>query len=308
MEDSYDIKSTTKEIYNIIENLEYKLNNRVRYSSRDNSNRPRPFMNNYMDYNIPNQINQNQLNNKFNRNVSQPPELQMQSPLNEYYIRKIIKDEFSSLIIPYQQDLHSNLNILESKINNNTNQIKELNSKNLDNINNIINRGGMGNFVYGNNQPSFDNNQYVLRVEYENKITELEHQLSLINTFSKSLKETVEANMIENTKNINENLKKFSSDQLINNNQNNNYLDKKDFDEKIKEYEEQFDRIYSEMNQFQTTLNKLSNESKVNENKINNINEEIKKINGINEDIKALESNINNVNEDLNGCKNQLVK
>ena len=70
----------------------------------------------------------------------------------------------------------------------------------------------------------------MLRVEYKNKIKELEHQLSLINTFSKFLKETVETNMIENIKIINENLKQFISGQLMNSDKNNNYLDKKDFE------------------------------------------------------------------------------
>ena len=246
MADSFLKPSTTKEIYNIIDNLENRLNSRARFSSRDNSSSYRPYNN--MNHISPYQLNQNQLNNMFNRNSPQQHELQMQTPINEYYIRKIIKDEFSSLIIPYQQDLHNNLNILEAKINNNTNQIKELDSNNFDKINNIINRGGMGNFVYGNNQPLMDNNKYVLRVEYDNKNIELEHQISTINAYAKSLKETFDNMMIENTKKINEDLKLFNSNQLIS---NNNYLDKKVFNEKIKEIEEQFDKIYSEINQFQ---------------------------------------------------------
>lgn len=117
-EDSNFLKSsTTKKIYNITENLEHKLNNRVSFSSKDNS--IPSHINNYMNYNIPNKINQNQLNiitYISNRNEQKPPELQIQSQLNEYYIRKIINDEFSSLIVLCQQDLHSNyLNIWNQK-------------------------------------------------------------------------------------------------------------------------------------------------------------------------------------------------
>ena len=34
---------------------------------------------------------------------------------NEYYLKKLIKDEFSTLILPYQHDMHNNINVLERK-------------------------------------------------------------------------------------------------------------------------------------------------------------------------------------------------
>ena len=291
MADSSLLKSsTTKEIYHIIDNLENRLTNRVRYNSRDNFNYSRPYYNN-INLIKSNQMNPNQLNNMNFR--AQPPEFQMQpGPLNEYNIRKIIKDEFSSLIIPYQQDLHNNLNILETKINDNTNRIKDLNSKNIDGINNIINRGGLNNYFSGNEQPIIDNNQYVLRVEYDNKIVELEHQITTINSYSKSLKNNVDSDKIEMNKKINDISKLYNNHNIMDNNEK--YLDKKDFDEKIREIQNQFDKIYDEMNQFQNKLNQLSKENKLNENKINNINEEIKRIES------NINNNMNNINDDLN--------
>ena len=176
---------STKDILNILDDLENKLS---RHKTQTNS---RGSTYSYAQYNpkYSGQAEINQYTNNYRnaalQSINSLPPQQIISSSNEYNIRKIIKDEFSSLILPYQQDLHNNLNILETKINNNTNKIKELNSNNLDNLNNILNRGGMTNYISNNNQPLINNNQYVLRVEYDNKILELEHQLSTLNSFSK---------------------------------------------------------------------------------------------------------------------------
>ena len=136
----------------------------------------------------------------------------------EFNIRKIIKEEFTTLIIPYQQELHNSVDTLEYKINNNINQIKSLNMKNISNFDdnslNII------------TDPKDNNNKYILRVEYDNKMMELEHQISSLNSFFKAIKDTLDNNSMANN--------------------NNNYLEKDEFAQKVDQIQNKFDILIKE--------------------------------------------------------------
>ena len=48
-------------------------------------------------------------NNNFINNINYP--------LNDCYLRNIIKDEFTNLIVPYQKDAMCNSNLMETKLN-----------------------------------------------------------------------------------------------------------------------------------------------------------------------------------------------
>ena len=94
-------RATTSNIYSILDNLEDRLNG---YSG--NSYYPTKISNN-QNINDNNQLingAQNFKNPKYDNN-------------NIDNIRNIIIKEFNSLILPYQKDLYSNINALESKIN-----------------------------------------------------------------------------------------------------------------------------------------------------------------------------------------------
>ena len=118
---------TTRKIYNIIDDLEQKLSNRNKSRKKYN-----PEYINYTNYNIDltNDSNtyypkpQANLSNvtyyqPLNPNQSQviPQNLTMNQS-SDIDIRKIIKEEFSSLILPYQTEMNNNINILKKKYDN----------------------------------------------------------------------------------------------------------------------------------------------------------------------------------------------
>ena len=278
---------STRDILSILDNLENKLNRHQM---------PLSIRSNYQLYsnNINNPGLQNQPNYTYRNNIIQ--DTQPINSSNEYYIRKLINEEFSSLIIPYQQDLHNNINILETKINNNTTKIKELSSNNLDNITNLLNKGGLGNFSLGESQHLMNNDKYILKFEFENKIAELEQQITTINGYVKSLGDIVNSKNMENMKKMNDDLKRMSDYENLN---KNNYLDKNDFEYKMNEMQNQFNKLYEDMNNFQNVINSLNQfkgQIKANDNKLNELNNEL----------SSLKNDLNNLNYDYNGFKNQI--
>ena len=116
---------TTRKIYNIIDDLEQKLSNRNKSRKKYN-----PEYINYTNYNIDltNDSNayypkpQANLSNvtyyqPLNPNQSQviPQNLTMNQS-SDIDIRKIIKEEFSSLILPYQTEMNNNIKKKKKKI------------------------------------------------------------------------------------------------------------------------------------------------------------------------------------------------
>jgi len=120
--------------------------------------------------------------NLYQINSNQSP-LQLSSPLNENFIRKIIKDEFDSLIIPYQKEVHNKINFLEKKINNNTSKKEDLISKNLGVMTNL-NKGRFGyqlnDLDFGKNQNIENNNLYELRDKYNNRLSAMEESVQAL--------------------------------------------------------------------------------------------------------------------------------
>ena len=210
-------RQSTKEVLSLLEDLEKKLNKHkpLYPNEKDNYN-----LNNNHFISNPISINSNNYSEMGYQN-----NFDKITPSMEFNIRKLIKDEFSTLILPYQEEMHNSLNIMDTKVDKNSNEIKDLKLKNLNNLNNLISNDNLG---FGFNQPNhLDNNQYVLRVEYENKINELESQLSTLNTYSKTLKEAFDN-------------KVMGSD---------NYLGKDEFGLKINDIQNQFDSVISEIKQ-----------------------------------------------------------
>ena len=240
-------RQSNQEILNLLEKLENKLNRHQPYKPVENDN----F--NY-NKNQPFYSSQSNMNNNLN-NYSEYPFMKNQNnfdkitPSMEFNIRNLIKEEFNSLILPYQEELHKGLNIIESKTDKNSNEIKDLKAKNMNNLQNFL---STGENIFNLNQPNApDNSQYVLRVEYDNKIKELEFQISTLNTFSQTLKEAFD----NNVKGVN------------------NYIGRDDFGLKIKEIQNQFDLISGDINQMQKNMSNFDQslgQIKINSNKIKN--------------------------------------
>ena len=264
----------TKEIVNLLEDLEKRLDSNRPKSQNVNANY------NY-DNNNNNRANFISYNNNNSNNFQEYPFMNNQSnfskisPSMEFNIRKIIQEEFNSLIIPYQQELNGRMNLIESKVDKNSNEIK--NSK-FNNLNNFSN----SNLGFNFNQPNpLDNSQYVLRVEYDNKMNELEIQISTLNSISKTLKEA------------------FDNKSMDNN--NNNYLDRDEFGQKLKEIQNQFDSISGEINKCQKNIMDFKqslSEIRINSNKMqNDLLTEIQNIkNDFSEKVQNMSNNFNNIN------------
>ena len=131
---------TTRQIYNIIDDLEEKLSNRKKL--RKGINAQNSTFSNYnqemLDNNINSYYQRPQINSFINEryippvstNQSQviPSNLTMNQS-SDIDVRKIIKEEFNSLMSPYQTDIKNNMNMLENKINNMSNDFKNENNK-----------------------------------------------------------------------------------------------------------------------------------------------------------------------------------
>ena len=270
-------RTTNKQMISILDDLENRLNRHV--SQRHNQ----AELNNY--------DNNNPFRNQNNNNYREYPFMSNQnnhdniSPSMEYKIRQIIKDEFNILILPYQKEMHNGFNIMESKIEKNSLELKNQQMKNLNNFQNYMFNGDN---EFNLNQPnSLDNNQYVLRFEYDNKINELTHQITTLNSLTKSLKDAYD--------NIGDN----------------KYNKGDDFTQKMIDIQNQFDTVLGEMNQFQNNINNFNQsllEIKLNNNNLKNeLTNEIQTVkNNLLGNINNKEKHFDdNITIDINNLKNE---
>ena len=275
-------RQNNKEILNLLEKLENKLNKHQPYNpledTNNNYNGNQPLFSTQTNMNI-------NTNNYSGYSLNNQNNIDKISPSMEFNIRNLIRDEFTSLILPYQQELHNGLNIIDSKIDKNSNEIKDLKLKNINNIQNLISTGEAG---FNFNPPNpLDNNQFVLRVEYDNKIKELEFQISAINTYSQTLKEAFDNNLKGG----------------------NSYLGRDDFGQKIKEIQNRFDSIFGDINQFKNNISNINQslgEIKLNSNR--NKNDLLNEIQNIKSDfsqkILSMNNNLSDVNRNNQGPTN----
>ena len=272
-------RQNNKEILNLLEKLENKLNKHKPYNPlEDTNNGNQPLFSTQTNMNI-------NTNNYSGYSLNNQNNIDKISPSMEFNIRNLIRDEFTSLILPYQQELHNGLNIIDSKIDKNSNEIKDLKLKNINNIQNLISTGEAG---FNFNPPNpLDNNQFVLRVEYDNKIKELEFQISAINTYSQTLKEAFDNNLKGG----------------------NSYLGRDDFGQKIKEIQNRFDSIFGDINQFKNNISNINQslgEIKLNSNR--NKNDLLNEIQNIKSDfsqkILSMNNNLSDVNRNNQGPTN----
>ena len=182
-------------IYSVINDIEDKLNRRSRVIEDQNYNTYQQLKLNNLSSDRYEIINSNNINsqtqflqipadriidasqiaNLKNQNIylsqTKPyvstttsfPQNDIMSPTNEYYIKKLIKDEFSTLIIPYQKEMQNNCTVLENKIN--SSQYPDYNNIPLDLLKPSPN--------------NIDVNKFTPRTEYEDKIRELNNQINL---------------------------------------------------------------------------------------------------------------------------------
>lgn len=218
--------------------------------------------------------------------------------MNDFYIRKIIKEEFAAMIAPFQIEMHSRITNVDNKVNMVTNSVAVMNNNFLNNNNNSVRISQIDN------------------EGYEAKIKELDEKIDLLVNYTKNEKK--ENFSQEEFEKINEKIRKLERN-----------TNKEEFDEvtkgKIKELCEidinelkDISNIKSEVSKLKTTLfsvqlNMKSNEEDNSEipekidNNTSNINEE-----RIKEEIKKqsdmLENQIREINRKLTENQNQIQK
>ena len=284
---------SSKHIYSLLDNLEEKLNRHRGINTYDGNGANDSYVNIQVpERNMFKTYNTNYINTQPNENVYKlnTPPTQLQTPIstsNEYYLRKLIKDEFSTLILPYQQDINNSINLLETKINNNNIQLKELNTKNIQGLNNLFNTNT--NF---SNIPN--NGDFISKMEYENKIMELEHQITTLHSFTKSLQNSFENNILQNNQKMVNDLNKISKNNAID---SDNFINKNQYEQENQMNKNKIDQISQNLQNYQknisSNLNELNIAIKNNENTYQNYN-------------KALKNDYNKLNEEFNKLKFQI--
>jgi hypothetical protein len=247
-------KRTINNIHKIIDDIENRLNTDI-YDINSNYLRNN---NNYNDYNMSYPY--------INRNINIQPQPQLSDVLNESIVRRIVKEEFQTLIVDYQKDMLNQFHMMESKMNKNNIQIKELLLKTDDNKS-LNDR----NSIYNNKI----NNNYVLKNEYDYKMNEIDSILQSFQPLIQFLKEKLNDKVIMNNNN----------DNNINPNANieaNSFINKNDFELEIKKLKDTMDEIIK---------------------KYNNINSEMY---NIKKNMIELNNDTKNTKIDIEGIKNNL--
>ena len=259
-----------------------------------------------------------------NPSYSKSVNLSMMSPSNEYFIRKIVKEEFATLILPYQHDLFNNINQLE-------NQIYDVKvTANLNKNSTLINKKD------DDLKKFFENinfNDFVMKAEYDNKITELTRQISFLNLSLNNLSSNqnqkednldnkISTNKINlNDKNDNENIEDGEFKIMINNlesrilNLQNNFQEQIDNlakeiskyinDSKIIFINNEFNKLKDEFTKIKDDLINLKYQFKQYEqipiSQINNLDyEELKKIPYYVKDLEYIKKRMNTYNNQIN--------
>ena len=267
--------STKSKINSLINDIQNKLNKRV--------------PSNYVPYkNIYNQGNSNYIINPSsilqNNYMSQinPSLVYQQSPinssLNEFALRSIIKDEFSSLILPYQKDL-----ILNQK--NVDNRLNEVEKK----FEIIINAQTMGNL---------NDNAKLISTYLSNSLIE---QIKVINEEKNKNEEN-----FENFKKIWEKNEKEKNEKekKEKNKENKIYIEKNLFDSEINKINQ---KLIDDNNTNEENIQKLNDEINNVSKLINQFKLEINKINGLNNNINSIRGELGKITEDISSLKYQVT-
>ena len=261
---------STYKIIEIIDNLQEKLKGNKPINMNFNN-----ISNNFQNFN--NDINFRQFDKTQNQDsiFNNDIKFKSQNNLNENYIKKMIRDEFSRLILPFQQDISGRIGVLELKVNKidyKKNNLNELNSKDVK-----INM-------------NMENND--LKDDYKNKISEIEYKLSEIESFFKSWKELV-----------------IKSDENLNKYYKEKELKFMQFETKIND---EISKFYNIINNDINNIKKTLNQAKDDEVRINKLEGEIKNMkidfDYINKDINNMKSLFNSeLKKDLNNINQRNI-
>ena len=267
----------------------------TRVSEEQNNYKKIPTFNNYFK--------------KINNNIPLSPQPTYDNSenysLNEYYLRNLIKEEFSNLILPYQKDIMCNSNLMESKLNDIEKKFQIIiNAQNMGNLNDnakIISAYLSSNLSSDNANKSIE----ILKIEYNTLFDELKKTID-------SLNKQLNTEKIQNDSNILNLSKKIETfERRLNQEQNKEikiYVEKDIFDEVIDNFNERQNKIINDnennirnINQQTDNFNRLINQIK------NDINNNTNKINGLSNNLNSLRSDSGKLTEDISQIKYQVT-
>jgi chromosome segregation ATPase len=330
--------STKNKINNLINSIQNKLNKRVgnfqvnqrrnidinTFQSfgppgmpQDSTNQKNYKNNNYKSNHHSNPTYNNYINNPDLPQVNEPITFnEGYKPINEYFLRNIIKEEFNSLILPYQKDNLCNSNLMESKLNEiekkfqiiiNAQNMGELNDNakiisaylcsNLsnDNLNKNIEKFKMeyDNLLDGLQKKidSLNNQLNTQKINYDSNISNIYKKIDFIDkkiseNEHKEIKIYVEKNIFD------EEIKKVKENQtkILDDNENNIINLNNDFENNKKDLKKQIDNLNNTLNQY-----------------ISDINNNANKFNNINNNLNSLRTDFGKITEDVNQIKYQIT-
>ena len=297
--------STKSKINSLINDIQNKLNKRV--------------PNNYAPYkNIYNQGNSNYITNPSsllqNNYISQtnPSLVYQQSPfnssLNEFALRSIIKEEFSSLILPYQKDLILN----QKNVDNRLNEVEKkfeiiINAQTMGNLNDnakIISTYLSTNLSNDNSKKNLEK----LKNECDNKFNQLENEVNSVIEQIKVINEEKNKNEenFENFKKIWEKNEKEKNEKekKEKNKENKIFIEKNLFDSEINKINQ---KLIDDNNTNEENIQKLNDEINNVSKLINQFKLEINKINGLNNNINSIRGELGKITEDISSLKYQVT-
>ena len=307
-------KDTTRKINNIIDNLEYKLVFKNDWKKK-NVELKRNFSNYDSDFqNRDNPYSYRRNINCFNTNQFKviPPNL----PINrssDFEVKKIVKEEFNFLIKSYTKEINNNMNILENKMNNMSEEFKNENIK-LRNIpkNNDINKEDL--LIEIKDMLA----EYVSLNEYNKKVKELEehnkNELNLRNNSTQSLENKFNDKILKMNQSMQDIKSKYEDFNSKYNNFLNNYNnDMKENDSKLLLNENNLNDIKYKNTLFQKNLEENTKEIINIKNTLNSTKPENQKINEIenkqnfiNNKMNEFDNKHQKVNEELNQINNNI--
>lgn len=296
--ESKEIKNINDEKRNSYTKMQKYPSARINYSKTDENS----SINYYYEYrNLNNYNDDNLYNNSINISYSD--------------IKKIIRNEFSDLILPYQKQIYNLNNMIQEKIDNSEARLKAIiDSKSLDNINetvkmiNICIKDNKTINNYGNNNNNGSNNMenklsLIVKNQYDNKFDIMERQIKSMNSLLKTFQKTFDSNMLDFIKH-----NKMKKDE-----EKKNYIEqgffenfKKDINIEMnnlkEEQENKYKIIINQINQQINDINKIikENNDKKNESIPNFGNE-----NMLN-DLNILRENMENITEEIFDLKNKI--
>ena len=325
-----DIEMSTKaKIDTLINNIQNKLNKRVKYNI-NNPNKGNIDLNIFQSFgggidqeNInPKLLKEFQSNTylknpKVNNYVNDTNQTYIYNasnniPLNEFHIRKIIKEEFTNLIIPFQKDVMCNSSLMETKLN-------EIDKKHQI----IINAQEMGKlndnakiisaYLCSNlSNDSLNKNVEKLKIEYDALFEGLEKKIDYLSNQLNMQKMGYDSNFSNLFKKIDIFEKKISEDE---NKEIKIYVEKEIFDNEInniydtqnKAKNDNESNIRNLNNQIESKLTNLKSQIDAINNSLNQYKLEIKndsnKINSIDNNLNMFRTDFGKLNEDLSQVK-----